>query len=53
MLFDGDSALKRLPQSVPIEKVMCLDAMRYAAEMVELSYIRLCDGLLAIADEDG
>jgi hypothetical protein len=52
MLFDGDSALKRLPQSVPIEKVMYLDGLRYAAEMVELSYSRLCDGLLAIARED-
>lgn len=52
MLFDGDSALRRLPQGTPREEVMYLDAMRYAAEMVELSYIRLCDGLLAIADED-
>lgn len=31
---------------------MYLDAMRYAAEMVELSYARLCDELLAIVHED-
>lgn len=52
MLFARDSALTRLPQSMPTAEVMQLDAMRYAAEMVELSFTRLCEGLTAISGED-
>lgn len=52
MLFDGDSALTHLPQSMPVAEVMQLDAMRYAAEMVELSFTRLCEGLTAIVGEN-
>lgn len=52
MLFASDSALTRLPQSMPAAEVLQLDAMRYAAEMVELSFTRLRESLTAISGED-
>jgi hypothetical protein len=46
MLFDDTSALLRIPSSANAEDVMYLDAMRYAAEMLQLSFDRLCNSLL-------
>ncbi len=52
MLFSENSSLLRIPSSADVQDVMYLDAMRYAAEMIELSYVRLCDSLLRLPIED-
>lgn len=48
MLFANKSALLQIPSCADSQDVMYLDAIRYAAEMVELSYNRLCDSLLQL-----
>jgi len=52
MLFSEKSALLQIPRSADAEDAMYLDAIRYAAEMVELSFVRLCDSLLRLPVED-
>jgi hypothetical protein len=51
MLFHSGSPLLALPQSMDKQEAMYLDAMRFAMEMAELSYVRLCDALIKLPGE--
>jgi hypothetical protein len=52
MLFTAGSPLLALPQGMDKQEAMYLDAMRFAMEMAELSYSRLCEVLIKLPGEE-
>lgn len=52
LLFPNSSALYALPRSFEAKEVLYLDGVRYACEMVHISYGRLCTSLEKLPYED-
>jgi hypothetical protein len=52
LLFPHTSSLYALPQSLEKKEILYLDGVRYACEMVHISYDRLCESLEKITYED-
>lgn len=52
LLFPHTSALYALPKNLEKKEILYLDGVRYACEMINLSYDRLCDSLIKLIDED-
>jgi hypothetical protein len=52
MIVRSDSPLRRLPASLNRKQMLFLDGIRVAAEIVDLTYTRLVETLLRLADTD-
>lgn len=52
MLFPHTSSLYALPPNFNKEDILFVDGIRYASEMVQISYNRLADALKQLPEED-